>query len=226
MLTERLRSRDGENQQSDQTSKQRDASPKSGQIRDFATYQYQIFESQRKGKAPADGKDCTRVGENDMPVEKLKLPDKSGLKGGMARDANNFLSYQQMEEYFEATNLPYHDRTVEQDILIKLVEKTEKIIEKYFEYDDDFIQNKVDRAKTRIYKAQHTNSSSSDNEAGPSHEVHPPEGIPENRQDQIDLLVDTLVNRYGQGDDWRNDEKDIRNYMWNNPMDGDDHRVC
>jgi hypothetical protein len=48
MPTDVSRSRDGENQQSDQTSKQRDTSPKSGRIRDFATHQYQIFEQQRQ----------------------------------------------------------------------------------------------------------------------------------------------------------------------------------
>jgi len=92
MPTDISRSRDGENQKSDQISKQRDASPKSGRIRDFAIHQYQIFESQRKGKAPAEEINCTRVGEDGKPVEKLKLPGKSGLKGGMARDANDFLS--------------------------------------------------------------------------------------------------------------------------------------
>ena len=98
MPTDVSSSRDGENQRSDQTSTRRDASHNGGQVRDFATHQYQLYEQQQDAKHQRDGKipakliKCARVAENRMPVEKLKLPDTSGLKGGMARDANDFLS--------------------------------------------------------------------------------------------------------------------------------------
>jgi len=101
MPTDVSRSRDGENQRSDQTSTRRDSSSsKSGHIRDFATlpFQRQDAEQQREGKAPAEGKDHSRVDEDDNPVEKLKLPGKSGLKGGMPSSEESSSSNTDQEE--------------------------------------------------------------------------------------------------------------------------------
>jgi len=79
MPTELSRSREGENQQSDQTSTRRDASPnKGGRIGDFAIHQIQLSEQQQeagrqsKGKGPASAEVGTgrAVGENRKPAER------------------------------------------------------------------------------------------------------------------------------------------------------------
>jgi len=124
-----------------------------------------------------------------------------------------------MTEYSRATNIDSDDRTAEQDAIVKLVDKTDRLIEKYHEYDDGFIQGKVDRAKARINAGEHTDSSSSD-EGDPSDVCR----IPEGRGNQIRLLVDTLVYCYGEGDDWRSDETDIRNFMYKNQMTKDEYK--
>ena len=105
MPTDVSRSHDGENQRSDQTSTRRDSSSsKSGHIRDFATlpFQRQDAEQQREGKASAEGKDHRRVDEDDNPVEKLKLPGKSGLKGGMPRTEGSSSNRDQKESSSDA----------------------------------------------------------------------------------------------------------------------------
>jgi hypothetical protein len=99
MPTDISRSREGENQKSDQAPK--DASSRNGgRVRDFATWPFQRHEKQRqdaeqqtkgKGPVPAERKNLRAIGENGQPVERtVNLrnrygKDHPGLKGGMNR---------------------------------------------------------------------------------------------------------------------------------------------
>ena len=215
MPTDISRSREGENQRSDQA--RRDASSSNGgRVHDFATCvstprkQQRETEQRRDGKGPAEREKHRAIGEDDNPIEKLKLRDTFGLKGG-TRTRNDFLSREQNAKYFFIIqNVHGIYRTDEQNRIVKLAETADKIIKKYPNHDYDFIKGKIDRAEVRIYAGLDTNS---DNEAGPSREAGIPEGIPKNREDQITALIDKLIERQGQFDQWKNDKTDIRHFI-------------
>ena len=84
------------------------------------------WQREGKGPAPAEGKDRRPVDGDGKPVEKLKLPDTSGLKGGV-RTRNDFLSREQMTEIFNIVqNIPSNHRTRDQNKIVLLVAQVDR----------------------------------------------------------------------------------------------------
>lgn len=183
--SELSRSREGENQRSDQASIRRDSN--NGRIRDFVAYQCQLsdqqqYEGKGKGimvqevKARPQREEIERVikQRGGKTSGEIPLGYQDGLRGGIG--PKDFLTEDEQEDYDAAPDTPLRRSTAE-DNAVRLYSRARDLI--HVGYDEDEIPEKLDEYRNEYHQERGNNRN---------------DGIDWSRALAIQSCVDKLVN--------------------------------